>query len=210
MSQRTPRRSAPRAVFVLPARLLGGIIVALSAAMLLLTVIASGTLARVAGGAVVADRATVAVQQSAAERDLDVGYGAAVDQVRKARALHLAIPTQQADTIANKALTDLATLRHSALLSLSQQLGASADAAEGYARSTEQAIDARRGQPQPSAAAVLLAPRLYAIVSRFNELATQIADQATTDLTQSPPASPTPSPTATPRPAATPTPTPTR
>ena len=182
-------------------------IAAAIAAIVLIAVVMSGVISRAAGGTTVADAPTVALHQAAAERDLDAGYVAATDQVKKARGLKLAISAQQADAIASKALTDLATLRHSALLSIGQALGMSADGAEGYAKSTEQASDARRGQPQPSVAPVLLAPRLFSIVSRFNEIATQLADQATADLTQS--VAPTPSPSATATPTSRPTPSPT-
>jgi hypothetical protein len=201
------QRPAPRPrqnVFIIPFGLVGRIVGVIVVLALVAVLIASGTLSRAASGTVVADRATVAAHQAAAERDLERGYETATDQVRKARALKLAIGAAQADAIASKALGDLATLRHSALFSLSQILGATSDAAEAYAKSTEQALDAKRGQAQPSTAPVLLAPRLYAIVTRFDQLATQISDQAVADLTASPGSSPAPSP----RP--TPTPTPTR
>ena len=206
MSQRGARRPAP-SVFILPMGRLIRIVGVVVVALFFIGLVASGTLARLASGTVVADRASVAAQQAATERDLQRGYEQATDRVREIRALKLAITAQQADAIANKALSDLATLRHNALVAIGQTLGG-ADAAEVYATSTEKALDARRGQPQPSVAPVLLAPRLYTIVARFNDLATQIADQATTDLTQSTPATPAPSPT--PRPSVTPTPSPTR
>jgi len=208
--RRPPRR--PPSLFIVPFGLVARIVVAVVALAVVVALIGSGAIARAASGSVVADRATVDAHQAAAERDIERGYEASTDQVRKARALHLAIGAQQADAIANKALADLATLRHSALLSLVQTLGARADAAETQAKSAEQAMDATRGQPQPSVTPVLLAPQLYAIVARFNSLATQLSDQATTDLTQSPTtptAAPSNSPpTESPRP--TPTPSPTR
>ena len=202
MTVRAPRRRTP--VFILPVGLLARILIGVTAAVLVIVVVASGAVARVAGGAVVADRPAVTAQQAVAERDLARGYELATDQVRKARALKLAIPAQQADAIANKAFADLFTLRHSALVSLAQLTGAPLEAADSHAKRTEQAMDAARGQPSSANEAVLLAPRLYAIVSRFNDLATRISDQATTDLTQSP----TPAPTV--RPTPTPTPTPSR
>ena len=199
-------------MFIVPLGLVARVAIAVAVVVALAALIASGAVVRAASGTVVADRATVSAHQAATERDLERGYEAATDQVRKVRALKLAIPTQQADAIAAKALGDLATLRHSALVSLAQTTGATADAAETYAKATELALDAKRGQPQPSVAPVLLAPRLYAIVTRFDQLATQLSDQATADLTQSPTtvptATPSSSPTASPRP--TPTPSPTR
>ena len=198
MTVRTPKRRTP--VFVVPVGLLVRSLIGVSAAVLVIFLMASGTVARVAGGTTVADQAAVAAQQRVAERDLARGYEVATDQVRKARDLKLAIPAQQADGIATKAFADLFTLRHSALVSLAQLTGSPADGAESYAKQTEQAMDAKRGQPAPASEAVLLAPRLYAIVARFNDVATRISDQATTDLTQPP----------TPAPSARPTPTPTR
>lgn len=212
MTNRVPRR--PGTSLVLPIGLLIRTVVATVLTLAAFGIVASGTLSRLAGASTVADRNAVAAQQAVTERDLERGYEQATDHVRQARNLKLAISAAQADTIANKALADLATLRHSALLSVAQLLGATTDASEAYAKSTEQTLDAKRAQTQPSVEPVLLAPRLYAIVSRFNQLAAQLADQAITDLTQapSPPPSqlltPTPSPTASPR--ATPNPSPTR
>jgi len=196
VTQRVPPRPRQN-VFVIPFGLVARIVGAIVVLALVVVLVGSGALARAASGTVVADRATVAAHQAAAERDLERGYEVATDQVRKARALKLAISSTQADAIANKALADLSNLRHSALFSMSQVFGATSDAAEAYAKSTEQSLDARRGQPQPSVTPVLLAPRLYAIVTRFDQLATQISDQAVADLTQSSgaPATPTPSPT---------------
>ena len=204
MSQPPRRPSRPR-VFVLPVGLLVRIIVAVLAVLGAIALIGSGAIGRVVGGTVVADRGAVVVQRSTAERDLEVGYESATDQLRKARALRLAIPAAQADTIANKALADLATLRHSALVSIGQLVGGTPEAAESEAKTTEQTMDAKRGQAQPSVTPILLAPRLYSIVSRFNDLATQITDKATAELTQSSPTSPAPSVSASPR--ATPSPT---
>ncbi len=201
MTQRVPPRR--QNVFVIPFGLVGRIVGVVVVLALVAFLVASGTLARAASGTVVADRATVAGHQAAAERDLERGYETSTDQVKKARALKLAIGAAQADAIATKALADLATLRHSALFSMSQVLGATSDAAEAYAKATEQALDAKRGQPQPSTSPVLLAPRLYAIVTRFDQLATQISDQAVTDLTQSPASSPVPSARPTPTPSPT-------
>lgn len=207
MSQPRAPRSARQNVFVIPFGLVARILALLALAVLVVLLVATGTLARAASGTVVGDRTAVAAHQAAAERDIERGYETATDQVNKARALKLAIPPAQADAIANKALADLATLRHSALFSLSQILGANNDAAEAYAKATEQSLDAKRGQPQPSPTPVLLAPRLYAIVTRFDQLATQLSDQAVADLTQSPSQAPA-APSASPRP--TPTPSPTR
>ena len=203
MSQLRPARPRGRSL-VLPIGVVVRTVLAVVGLAVVIVIAASGVVGRAAGGITVAEPSEVGIQRAAAERDLGRGYEQATDQVKKARALHLAISAKQADAIANKALADLLTLRHSALISLAQTLGSAADAAEAYATSTELALEGKAGGAQPSVAPVLLAPRLYAIVSRFNDLATRISDQATTELTQSP----TPAPSA--RPTPTPTPSPAR
>ena len=82
--------------------------------------------------------------------------------------------------------------------------------AETYAAATETRFDqAPVAKQTASPSPVLLAPRFYAIVSRMSEVATLIADQATTQLT-APPPSPSPTPSVAPgtaRPSASPSPT---
>lgn len=194
-----PRRPAP--VLLVPAGLVLRILVIVLLLAAAIVLIASGVVQRAASGTTVADAGAVVDQQAAAARDIGRGYDQSTEQVKKARALKLAIGTEQADAIATKALGDLFTLRHSALVSLAQTTGGSAAAAETYATTAEKAMDAARGAPVASTAPVLLAPRFYAIASRFNQLATSISDQATTALT----ASPTPAPTIRPTPSPTPT-----
>lgn len=193
MTQRAPRGPT----FIVPLGAVVRAVLLVLVGVAVLGLIANGALGRVAGGSTVADAASVAAQQSVAVRNIQRGYAQATDQVRKAHALKLAISAQQADAIATKALTDLATLRHSALLSLVQTTGTVADG-ESFAKSTEQGLDVTPTQPEPSPTPVLLAPRLYAIVSRFDQLATSISDKATSDLTQSPTAAPAASPRPTP------------
>lgn len=179
-------------MFVVSRRTLVIIAATVIAVALALGLALSGVFARGGMALTVAGREELVGQQIAAERHIGRGYDQAVDQVRRARALRLAIPAAQADSIATKALTDLFALRHSAFVSLGQAVGMNAGDAERYARSAEQAAEARSGTTQPSPGAVLLAPRLYAIVARMGELATQLSDEATTALTASP--TPTPSP----------------
>ena len=177
----------------------------LAAVLLLLALVATGVVSRAAEANTVASPAQLKAQQDAAERDLERAYEQATEQVRKVRALNLAIPAAQADTIAAKALTDLKTLRHSGLASLGQVLGLNAADSEANAAAAEKRFDQAPVFAQPSPSPVLLAPRLFAIAARMSELATQVSDQATTDLTA--PAA-TPAPTVAPSPARTPTPTP--
>jgi hypothetical protein len=173
---------------------------AIVAGVVVIAILASGVLARATDVQVVAGAEALKTQQAAAERDVQRAYERSVDQVKTVRALKLAIPTAQADSIANKALADLATLRHSAFLSIAPLVGL-ADA-EGYSSATEQRFDKTPLKGQPSPPPVLLAPRLYQIASRMSDVATQISDKATTEMTAPPPSgSPTPQATTRPSPS---------
>jgi hypothetical protein len=176
---------------------------ALAAVLLVIALVVTGVVARAADANTVASPAVLKTQQSAAERDVERAYEQAVAQVKKVRALNLAITAAQADAVAAKALNDLKLLRHSGLVSLGQVLGLAAADSEAGAAATEQRFDQAPLTAQPAASPVLLAPRLYAIVARMSELATQLSDQATTELTA--PAA-TPAPTIAPSPSRTPTP----
>lgn len=184
----------------LPRRTLAIAAGALLILVLMIVLMVTGVVARVTDPSAVAAAPILATHQAAAERDVERAYEQSVTQVRKVRALNLAITAQQADAIATKALADLAALRHSAFVAIGQLLGMSATDAEGYSTATEQRFNQSPLTSQPAPSPVLLAPRLYAIVSRMSELATQLSDKATTDLTA-------PAPTGTPSPAPTPTPT---
>jgi hypothetical protein len=183
---------------------------ALLAVLLVLALVMTGVVARAADASTVASASVLKMQQSAAERDLERAYEQAVEQVRKVRALNLAIAAARADAIALKALNDLKALRHSGFVRLGQELGLAGADAEANATATEQRFDQAPLSAQPATTPVLLAPRLYTIAARMSELATQVSDQATTDLT-APAATPTPTvapaPTAAPSPTRTPTPT---
>ena len=158
-----------------------------------------------------ANPAQLTAQKTAAERDVERAYEQAATQVTKVRALNLVITAAQADQIATKAYADLRALRHSAYVTLGGIMGMGAADSEAYSTATESRFDAAplTGQTA-SPAPVLLAPRFYAVVSRMSEVATLIADQATSALTAPPPsANPSPSvaPSPSPRPSATPSPT---
>lgn len=161
----------------------------------------------------VATAAQMKTQQTAAERDVERAYEQAVGQVRKVRALNLAITSAQADQVAAKGFADLHTLRHNAFVSLGLVQGMAAAEAESYSTTTEAIFDrAPVSQQTASPSPVLLAPRFYTIVSRMSDLATQLADLATNQLT-APASAPSPSPTVSPsptpsvRPSASPSPT---
>jgi hypothetical protein len=185
-------------VLRLPRRTLA-VVAAVGLVVVLLVVLSvTGVVARITDPSTVAAAPILATHQAAAERDVERAYEQSFTQVRKVRALNLAITAQQADAIATKALTDLAALRHSAFVAIGQLLGMTAADTESYAMATEQRFNQSPLTSQPAPSPVLLAPRLYAIVSRMSELATQLSDKATTDLTA-------PAPTGTPSPAPTPT-----
>ena len=175
----------------------------------LLAIVGLAMAARANEPVTVATAAQMQVQRAAAERDVERAYEQSAEQVTKVRALNLAITAAQADQIASKALTDLRTLRHSAFLSLGQVMSMAAAEAETYAVATETRFDqAPVAKQAASPSPVLLAPRFYAIVSRMSELATLLADQATTQLTAPPPSpSPSPAPSGSTRPSPSPSPT---
>jgi hypothetical protein len=168
-----------------PRRILMAVGVVVLAIILLAGLLSSGTLAR-ATATTVADLSDLRVQQAAAERDLERSYEQATTQVQKVRALKLAISASLADEIATKAFSDLRTLRHSAFVSLAQALGTTAGNPEAYATVVERRFDDRPVSAEQSAAPVLLAPRLYAIVSRMTQLSGQLSDKASKDLTEPP------------------------
>lgn len=179
---RSPVRSRD-AVVVIPRRILLGVVGAGTVVLLVFGIFTTGALTRLGTVATVAGASDIARMQNAAERDVERAYENAVDQVRKVRALRLAISAGQADVIATKALFDLRTLRHSAFVSLGTLAGQTAGDAERSATALEQRFDVQPVGTQPSSPAVLLAPRLYGIVARMSALATQLSDQAGADLT---------------------------
>ena len=206
MSERGLQRRVNEAVLLVPRRAIGLAVLEVVVVLLLLALVVSGALGRATTASTVADRGEMAVQQAAAERDVERAYELNVEQVRKGRSLKLPVTAQQADAIATKALADLRTLRHSAFLSLGQALGPSVGDPDRYTTALEQRYDAKPVSADPSPAPVLLAPRLYAIVGRMSDLAGQLSDRAIRDLTQpGASATPAPSPSVSPRPSPTPT-----
>jgi hypothetical protein len=191
----------------LPRRTLAIAVGALVVLVLLVVLMVTGVVVRVTDPSTVAAAPILATHQAAAERDVERAYEQAVRQVRKVRALNLAISAQQADAIATKALAELAALRRSAFVAIGQLLSMTATDAESYATTTEQRFNQSPLSTQAASPPVLLAPRLYAIVSRMSEVGTQISDKATTDLTAPAPTG-TPTPVPTPTPSRSPSPTP--
>lgn len=142
----------------------------------------------------VASAADLATQRAATERAVQRAYAAAADQLRRTRALRLPISEAQAAEIERRTLADLATLRHSALVSLEQVLRPGAADADAVATATERRLDAAPPPDRSANAPVLLAPSLFAIVQRMDELAAQLADRGTREMTAAPSGSPKPSP----------------
>ena len=136
----------------------------------------------------------LAPQRVAAEHDIARAWSAAVDQLRKLNDLVLPVSKTEAQTITDKAVADLRTVRRNALAALAGAIGMSSADADAYVRATDPLLDA---QSFPNEPGVLLAPDLDAIVARTTQLYAQVGDAAAKQLTQS---KPTPSPATTPRP----------
>jgi hypothetical protein len=142
----------------------------------------------------VADAAALAAQRVAAEHDIARAWYAAVTQLAKLNDLVLPVSNAEAQTITDKAVADLRTVRQNALIALATALGMSPADAEAYMRATDPLLE---GQAFANDPGVLLAPDLDSIVTRATQLYAQVGDAAAKQLTQ-PKA--TPSPTASPRP----------
>ena len=140
-------------------------------------------------------------QRTAAEHAIARGFALQSDQLGKLTTeLVLPISKTEASAIAQKAVADLRSVRHSALVTLASATGMGAGDAEVYARAAEVRIEARSFANEPG---VLLAPALNAIVVQAASLYAQVGDAAAKQLTQprttaSPSPSPAPSPTARP------------
>jgi len=149
-------------------------------------------------------RTALAPQRAATEQGIARGFVAATEQLRKLTTeLVLPVSKTEAQTISEKAVTDLRTVRRNALGAIAEALGMGAAEADAYIRNTDARLDASTFTAD---AGVLLAPDLSAIVARANALYAQVGDAAAKLLTQ-PRA--TPPPTATPSPTTGPTPSPT-
>lgn len=138
----------------------------------------------------VAGAPALAAQRVAAEHDIARAWTAAVDQLRKFDELVLPVSKAEAETITEKAIADLRTVRRNALAALGSQLGMSAADADAYVRATDPLLEGQSFANEPG---VLLAPDLDAIVTRATQLYAQVGDAAAKQLTQ-PKATPAPSP----------------
>jgi hypothetical protein len=111
----------------------------------------------------------------------------------------------EAQTITQKAIADLHTVRQNALAAIAGALGMSAADSAAYVRATDPLLEGQTFANEPG---LLLAPDLAVIVNRAGQLYAQVGDAAATQLSQprtatplpTPSPSPKPSPTASPRP----------
>jgi hypothetical protein len=133
---------------------------------------------------------TLAVQRMAAEHDLQRAFTTAADQLAKLNELVLPISKAEAQTITQKALTDLRTVRRNALGAVATTLGMTPTDAEAYVRATDPQLEGQAFANEPG---VLLAPDLNVIVNSASQLYAQVGDVASKQLTQ-PRATPTPTP----------------
>ncbi len=153
----------------------------------------------------VAGRDALVPQRVATEQGIARGFTAAVGQLAKLNELVLPISKADAQAITEKALTDLRTVRQSALGAVAQVLQLSATDADAYVRATDAQLER---SSFASDAGVLLAPDLNAIVTRATQLYAQVGDAAAKQLTQArPSAAPSASPAASRTPSPSPAPT---
>lgn len=150
---------------------------------------------------VVATRDALVPHREATEQGIARGFTAAVDQLAKLNELVLPVSKADARAITDRALTDLRTVRRSALGAIAQAHRMSAADAEAYVRTTEAQLER---SSFTSDAAVLLPPDLNAVVISATRLYAQVGDAAAKELTQARPAA-SPSASATPSPSPSPT-----
>jgi hypothetical protein len=151
-------------------------------------------------------RAALTPQRAATEQGIARGFVAAAEQLRKLTTdLVLPISKAEAQTISDKAVVDLRTVRRNALQAVAETIGMGPAETDTYLRTTEARLDA---SSFASDAGVLLAPDLSSLVSRANALYAQVGDAAAKLLTE-PRATPSPTPTPKPSPTIAPSPSPT-
>ena len=135
-----------------------------------------------------ADPASLERQRVAAEHGIQRGHAKALGQLGQVAKLTLAISAQQAASIDAKARADLKALRRDALGALGTRVGLTGPALEAYVSATEPQLDAGSFADESG---ILLAPDLFTIVARADELFQRTADDATRQLTRAPSPSPT-------------------
>jgi hypothetical protein len=143
---------------------------------------------------VIAGQDALVAQRTAAEHAMARAYAANVDTLAKLNDLVLPVSKAQAESITQKAVTDLRTVRINAFAALGTITGMTEAGASAYARAADARVE---GQSYANEPGVLLAPDLNAVVVRAADLYGQIIDAASKQLTQP---APSPSPSASPRP----------
>ena len=140
---------------------------------------------------------TLTAQRTAAEHSLARGYAAQVATLNKLNTeLVLPISKAEAAAVTQKAIDDLKSARHAALVALATATGISANDAEPYARAAETRLDTQSFTTEQG---TLLAPQLNSVVVTAASLYAQVTDAASKQLTQPrATSSPAPSPTARP------------
>ena len=134
----------------------------------------------------IATAAELAEQRDQTERSIARGYKKALEQLRTARGLRLPIPAAEADRIFQRSIAELQGLRREALVAVGEAYGLGQAEIPAYVAQAE----ARVEQLASDSGSALLAPRLYAIVLRFDQLAQRIADKGTEEMTTAPSPSP--------------------
>lgn len=137
----------------------------------------------------VAPRPALDAQIVAATRAVQRGYIRAARQLDQVRQLRLAITETQATAIDRKAREDLGGVRREALATVAGLVGLKGAQIEPYVLSLERELDRGDFASEPG---VLLAPQLFNVVRRSDELLAQVADRAIRELTGG--ASPSPRP----------------
>ena len=129
----------------------------------------------------VGDAAVMAAQRASVENALATGFKKAADQLTTAqRELVLPISAAAAAQIVAKSTDDLRSIRAAALGALADAYGMDQAAKDAYIRTTAPRLDA----PAATVPAVLLAPDLYTIVARADQLFSQASDSGVTAMTK--------------------------
>lgn len=131
----------------------------------------------------VATAAEIGAQRLGLERDLARGYAKSLETLNKLRELVLPVTAQQAAAILAKATDDLRSVRRAALGATATALGYTQVEATAYIASTDPQLETA---PAATVTPTLLAPALYAVVLRADQLEAQIVDAASKQLTQKP------------------------
>lgn len=130
---------------------------------------------------IVGDASVMTAQRAAVENALATGFKKAVDQLTTAqKELVLPIGADAAAQVVARSIDDLRTIRAAALGAVADAYGMDQSAKDAYVRSAAGRLDA----PTPSVRSVLLAPDLYTIVARADQLYTQASDAGITQMTK--------------------------